>query len=259
MDAPALDAWLRAYGFAWEQRDPDAVAPLFTPDVEYRETPFTEPLRGLAELREYWAANTSIQTEVRFSHELVVLQQERAVVRWTANYTRLPSRVRAKLDGLFLLEFAADGRCRRLEEWWHRTETPASGGSVDAEQLVRDVYAAFGRGDLPFILERLTEDVLWEHPRAEEIPWGGLRRGREEVTQFFTALVSDVEFESFEPQLFLSAGDRVVVSGRERARVRATGKSYAVRWIQEFTLRDGRIAEFREHTDTATLVEALQR
>jgi hypothetical protein len=35
---------------------------------------------------------------------------------------RPATNVRAELDGIFLLDFAPDGRCRKLQEWWHRRE-----------------------------------------------------------------------------------------------------------------------------------------
>jgi ketosteroid isomerase-like protein len=38
---------------------------------------------------------------------------------------------------------------------------------------------------------------------------------------------------------------------------RSTGRVYQVDWVHAFTLRSGKIVEFREYTDTATIVEAL--
>lgn len=37
-------------------------------------------------------------------------------------------------------------------------------------QLVRDLNAAFGRGDIPYILKRVAEDVDWRHSRSSDIP-----------------------------------------------------------------------------------------
>lgn len=56
-------------------------------------------------------------------------------------------------------------------------------------RVIEQVYAAFGRGDLPFILNRLADDVDWRHPRPADIPWGGDRRGRGEMAQFFARIV----------------------------------------------------------------------
>ena len=117
-----LDRWLETYGRAWIDRDPDAAARLFTEDVTYHETPFDEPARGIEGVRRYWAENTDVQREVRFRHEILALEGSRAIARWWAGYVRPATNVRAELDGIFLLEFAPDGRCRMLQEWWHRRE-----------------------------------------------------------------------------------------------------------------------------------------
>ena len=40
----ALEAWLARYGEAWETRDADKAAALFTPEATYHEMPFDAPL-----------------------------------------------------------------------------------------------------------------------------------------------------------------------------------------------------------------------
>ena len=117
-----LDHWLRAYGQAWIDRDPEAAVRLFTEDVAYHETPFDEPARGTDGVRRYWAENTGIQRDVTFRFEILAQDDRRGIARWRAGYLRPATGVTARLDGILVLEFAEDGRCRRLEEWWHRVE-----------------------------------------------------------------------------------------------------------------------------------------
>lgn len=126
------------------------------------------------------------------------------------------------------------------------------------EQLVQDLYAAFGRGDVPFIVNLLAEDAVWDHPRGQDIPWGGARKGKAEITGFFVALGGGVDVEMFEPARFVCAGDSVIVLGRERMRVKATGRAYSTEWAHAWTVRDGKVTAFREYTDTASIVDALR-
>ena len=84
-----------------------------------------------------------------------------------------------------------------------------------------------------------------------------MRRGREEVTGFFVAMGQTIEVEQFEPVRFHADGDTVIVFGRERMRVKATGRSYEEAWAHEFIIRDGKIARFIEYTDTASIIDAL--
>ncbi len=123
-------------------------------------------------------------------------------------------------------------------------------------RIIEELYAAFARRDLPFILNVLAEDVDWQHPRPD-IPWGGNRRGRDAVAQFFVAIGECLDIEQFSPERFVLQGDHVVVFGHERMGIRSTRRVYRVEWVHAFTLRSGKVVEFREYTDTATIIEAL--
>lgn len=123
--------------------------------------------------------------------------------------------------------------------------------------LVRDAYAAFGAGDLQLLLGMMTPDIVWEFPASEVIPWAGTFTGPEEVGRFFAALLEHSEPETFEPLHFIASEDRVVVLGRERFRVKSTGRTWACEWAHAFTVRAGKIATFREYTDTAAMASAL--
>ena len=130
MTSAELTTWLERYGQAWEARDPDAVAALFTDDAAYYETPFGKPAQGRDGVRAYWAAATRNQRQVKFSFEVSSVAGEVGIARWWAEYTREPTGLMARLDGIFLLEFDASGQCRTLREWWHRAETPKGPGPI---------------------------------------------------------------------------------------------------------------------------------
>ena len=55
-------------------------------------------------------------------------------------------------------------------------------------KLVQDLYAAFGRGDIPTILKALSSDVQWFNSGSSGIPYAGKRQGVDQVAQFFQAL-----------------------------------------------------------------------
>jgi ketosteroid isomerase-like protein len=124
-------------------------------------------------------------------------------------------------------------------------------------RTIEELYAAFGRGDVPSVLKAFADDVDWQFPRPADIPWGGNRRGRQAVAEFFAAVNEHLEIEEFSPQKFVSQDDEVIVFGHERARTRSTGRVYQADWVHVFMLRGGSVARFREYTDTAAIVEAL--
>ncbi len=96
------------------------------------------------------------------------------------------------------------------------------------------------------------------HPQPGGIPWGGRRRNHEEITGFFVALAEHLDIEGFEVQELLARGDTVVVFGRERMRVKSTGRTYETDWVHAWTLRGGSVVAFREYTDTAAILDALR-
>jgi ketosteroid isomerase-like protein len=78
-------------------------------------------------------------------------------------------------------------------------------------EAVRDVYAAFGRADLEGILASLDPQVSWRTPGSPDLPTGGLRRGIDEVREFFGLLLTTFDIQDFRPAEFLTQGDKVVV------------------------------------------------
>jgi hypothetical protein len=127
----------------------------------------------------------------------------------------------------------------------------------DNQRVVQSIYEAFGRGDAAGILAACAEDVRWSFPPSGVVPYFGERRGHEGVVDFLTRIGGAVEFEEFEVREIIPKGDRVVVLGRERGRVRATGKTFENEWAMLYTLRDGKVAELRSYEDTAAVAGAF--
>jgi len=124
-------------------------------------------------------------------------------------------------------------------------------------QTVKEAYAAFERGDIPSLLNLVSEDVEWSLPGPSDIiPFAGEFRGREGVGRFFAALGGAEDVEIFEPQEFVAQGDKVVTTGRYRGRIKATGQADDIEFVHVFTVRDGRITNYRQYNDTAPSLAA---
>jgi uncharacterized protein len=118
-------------------------------------------------------------------------------------------------------------------------------------QTVQSIYEAFGRGDIPAILERLHPDVEWEHDTvAHGIPWIVPRNGRASVGQFFESLAA-LEFHVFEPVALLEGAGMVMGLIRMEATFRSTGKKLKDLEAHLFTFDEGgRVTRFRHFADT---------
>ncbi|HET7204790.1 MAG TPA: nuclear transport factor 2 family protein [Steroidobacteraceae bacterium] len=119
MSLAGLEDWLARYRAAWESRDPEAAAALFSADATYHEMPFDAPIVGLDGIRNYWARVTADQRDVRFRSRPVVVSGNAGIAEWTATFRRESSGATIELNGVFILEFDAAGRCTSLREWWH--------------------------------------------------------------------------------------------------------------------------------------------
>jgi uncharacterized protein len=118
-------------------------------------------------------------------------------------------------------------------------------------QVVQAIYEAFGKGDIPAILERLHPEVEWEHDMVPHgIPWIVPRRGRAEVAQFFQSLAA-LDFHVFEVVSLLEGAGQVAGIIRLEATYRPTGKSVKDLEAHLFTLdQSGRVLRFRHFVDT---------
>ncbi len=131
-------------------------------------------------------------------------------------------------------------------------------GERENVQLVRQIYEALGRGDAPAVLEMLADDVDWWIHAPSTLPFGGRRRGQEQVGQFFAALAEHAEVDEFGTEgEFIAAGDQVVILGHERMRAKSTGGAWETEWVHVWTVREGKVAQFQEFADTAAIVDAF--
>jgi ketosteroid isomerase-like protein len=120
-----------------------------------------------------------------------------------------------------------------------------------ATTIVQELYAAFGRGDVPGILSKVAEEVDWEFVGSAGLPYAGRRRNHEEVAGFFAAIPTVDDIQVFEPREFIDAGDHVTVLGWEKSTARDTGKDFESEWIHLFTLTDGKVTRWRGFFNTA--------
>ena len=126
-------------------------------------------------------------------------------------------------------------------------------------ETVQEIYASFGRGDIPTILEKLREDIEWEHDAMDHgVPWLLPRRGKAEVGRFFETL-SQLEFLRFEPVAILEGGNQVVATIRVELVVKATRRAIRDFEAHLWTFDEsGRVARFRHLADTHQHVVAVR-
>lgn len=128
--------------------------------------------------------------------------------------------------------------------------------SEDQIAAVRSVYEAFGNGDVPAVLGAFADDIEWYE--TEGMPYGGLHRGPQAVAEnVFGPITQDIDGFTVTADEFYAAGDEVVVIGSYSGTGAATGKPLQLPMAHAWTVRDGKIARFRQFADAATFNSVL--
>ncbi|WP_158803572.1 MULTISPECIES: nuclear transport factor 2 family protein [unclassified Acidisoma] len=123
-------------------------------------------------------------------------------------------------------------------------------------QTVKDFFAALGRGDREALLALVAEDIEWIIP-GEAWPLAGTYRGHAGLANLLGTASKSIE-TSTEPREFVAQGDRVLVIGFARGKIKATNKTFEDDWIFAITVRDGRLTSIREYVDTQALARAAE-
>ena len=120
-----------------------------------------------------------------------------------------------------------------------------------AVTVVKQAYEAFGRKDIPALLELVADSVDWEFVGSSGLPYARRRRNRKEVGEFFGDIPRADDIQAFEPREFIEAGEHVTVLGWESSTAIATGKKFESEWVHVFTVKSGKITRWRGVFNTA--------
>jgi ketosteroid isomerase-like protein len=117
----------------------------------------------------------------------------------------------------------------------------------------KNAYQLFSSGDLDALKEGFAEDCEWV--TSDELPLGGVARGRDQIMSNFAEISNYWSDFSVEPERFIDAGDTVVITGTQRA----TGKggSFEAPYIHLMDYRDGKVVRGEFHSDSAKALKAL--
>jgi uncharacterized protein len=122
-------------------------------------------------------------------------------------------------------------------------------------EIVKDFFAAMGRGDVKGLLALSAEDIQWIIP-GEDWPLAGTYRGHAGLADLLQK--SEMLETSTEPLEFVVQGDRVLVVGFASGRIIATKKTFKDDWVFSITVQNGKLTNIREYIDTQALARASE-
>ena len=122
---------------------------------------------------------------------------------------------------------------------------------TDSVGLIRSVYEAFEKGDVPAVLGRLHDKVEWNE--AEHFTYwpGQAFIGHQAVIDGVFARIGQ-DFDGFRVDVgrLVGCGDTVLAEARYRGTAKATGKKLDVQVAHVWDVRDGKVARFQQYVDT---------
>lgn len=128
-------------------------------------------------------------------------------------------------------------------------------------ETVEQIYQAFGRGDVDFMIDRFRDDVViepWRTTAVEggRVPYYRRREGKAGARAFYAAMDA-VELRSFTNNGLLSGGDHVAALVSIEFTVKATGITVRDEEVQLWTFDGaGLVASLQHYGDTAKHIAA---
>jgi ketosteroid isomerase-like protein len=118
---------------------------------------------------------------------------------------------------------------------------------------VKEIYEAFGRGDVPAIAAKLDSNVEWDvEVSTPGVPWLQPRLGAAQVPAFFESL-APLSFQRFEAHTFFETGNQVFALIAFDVTHIPSGKQYTFPYEGHlwFFNPAGKVIKYQHVTDTA--------
>lgn len=122
-----------------------------------------------------------------------------------------------------------------------------------AKSIVEKMFAAFGDGDVEKFVATVSNDTVWIYHGTQIIP-KGTYEGKEGARKFISGILNNTEIINFEPQEYIVEGNKVVVLGQERQKVKRSGKELKQKWVQIYTVENDLITKMEEFATSEGVV-----
>ena len=132
--------------------------------------------------------------------------------------------------------------------------------SQENVSVVRGMYEAFAKGDVPAIIAALDPQVEWWEAENFIYADGNPYVGPDAVLAGVFMRIGD-EWEGFavSPKEVLDAGEMVIGHGYYSGTYKKNGERVRAQFAHFFTFRDGKVAKFQQYTDTAQFLQAVSK
>jgi ketosteroid isomerase-like protein len=130
---------------------------------------------------------------------------------------------------------------------------------MDNVGLLKSLYGAFGRGEIPTVLGGMSPDIRWHQAESNPyMPSGEPWVGPDAVlNNLFMRLGAEWDSFTVHPKAFHDAGNSVIVEVRYTGTYKATGKSMDAQACHVWDVKDGKVTRFQQYVDTAKIQDVM--
>jgi ketosteroid isomerase-like protein len=127
---------------------------------------------------------------------------------------------------------------------------------MDTRSVVTELYAAYRAGDVARVAALIGDDIEWIiHGPAHVFSFEGPRRGKAAVMETLGQIAARFELKRYEQEVIIVEGERAAVISSTSFLQRTTKRTLSLRLVNFLRVREGKIVEFREFSDTFDAVE----
>ncbi|MBT5201730.1 MAG: SnoaL-like domain-containing protein [Thaumarchaeota archaeon] len=124
------------------------------------------------------------------------------------------------------------------------------------EELVKKFYIAFKENNIKECLEICDDEIEWI--TAEGMPEGGMIKGVKQVFEnYFPKMLSNFQEFHAIPEQITALQDHIMVNGKYQG-ISKIGKKFNVEFSHIYLIKNNKIIQFRQFTDTKIIQESLK-
>ena len=117
MDKQQLEATLKNFLKAWEDKSIESVVDLLSDKFEYFETPLEKPLTEKEEIIELWKPVPEVEADIVLSFETMSIGEKYGLFRITGTYSETDVKKKYMIDRIFLLAVDENGLIKKFMQW----------------------------------------------------------------------------------------------------------------------------------------------
>ncbi len=123
------------------------------------------------------------------------------------------------------------------------------------KQIVSEFYEAANNRDAKALSELL--DVEVKIYQSELLPWGGRFQGHPGFISYAFKMLESIESKAKLGEI-IEAGDQVVARGLTEGRVKSNGKTFQIRFVHIWTIKNEKLTSFEVYVDTPEMLRMLK-